>query len=60
MSSEFRVCGLSLRGDAMREVCAFLQQQPDVDAALARLLTALEAVNRAHSLLLWWCLPCAC
>ena len=49
MSSEFRVRGLSLRGDAMREVCAFLQQQPDVDAALTRLLAALEAVNRARS-----------
>ena len=49
MSSEFRVRGLSLRGDAMREVCAFLQQQPDVDAVLTRLLAALEAVNRARS-----------
>ena len=47
VSAEFRVHGLSLRSDAMREVCSYLQTRRDADAALQQLLEALQAVNRA-------------
>ena len=47
VNEEFRSAGLSLRGDSMRLVCDFLQQQPDSDEALTQLLQALQANHRA-------------
>jgi hypothetical protein len=47
VSSEFRMNGLSLRSDAMREVCVFLSSQADAEGALAQLIAALQTVNRA-------------
>jgi hypothetical protein len=47
VNSEFAMHGLSLRSDAMRDVCSFLASQADVERALSQLLAALQAVNRA-------------
>jgi hypothetical protein len=47
VSSEFAMHGMSLRSDAMRDVCSFLASQADVERALSQLLAALQAVNRA-------------
>ena len=47
VNAEFRDAGLSLRGDSMRLVCDFLQQQDDSDEALTQLLQALQAKNCA-------------
>jgi len=43
VNEEFKMTGLSLRGDAMRSVVAFLERAPDANASLSRVLDALDA-----------------
>jgi|AntAceMinimDraft_11_1070367.scaffolds.fasta_scaffold168311_1 hypothetical protein len=39
---EFKMQGLSLRGDAMAAVVSFLDRSEDADAALSQMLDALD------------------
>lgn len=47
VNAEFSTCGLTLGGEAMREVLIFLGRQNDPDTALQSLLATLQAAARA-------------
>ena len=47
VNAEFSMHGLTLRSDAMRDVCDFLQRQADAGEALSLLLAALQSSQRA-------------
>jgi len=47
VNEEFSTCGLTLGGEAMKEVLLFLHRQDDPEAALQSLLATLQAATRA-------------
>ena len=50
VNEEFKMMGLSLRGDAMSSVVAFLERADDANAALSQMLDALDAKALSSSI----------
>lgn len=50
VNEEFKMMGLSLRGDAMAAVIAFLDRSEDANAALSQMLDALDTMTLVSSI----------
>ena len=59
VNEEFKMMGLSLKGDAMAAVVSFLERAEDANASLSLMLDALDARSLTSSIVdkRWWTRP---